>query len=113
MGKVNCSMGSTLPTGAKPTANAQSFGCDACQYIHENEEYTCSDFVALSGKNPQSEEQFTDMWKCSRTWIPILLVENSQRVVQTNASVQSLRNEQVKGQQQFLALVNSAKRAIE
>ena len=61
----------------------------------------------LSGKNPQNDEEYIDEWKCNRTWIPLLLVENSRQSRSTAIAVESLRNEQVKGHEQFMDVIGS------
>ena len=37
-----------------------------------------------------------DEWGCAVTWMPMLLIENSQQQRQTGAAVESFRNESVK-----------------
>jgi len=59
----------------------------------------------LQGKHPQSGQNVQE-WGCSIAWIPLLLVENTGKQVQTNASVESFRNEMVKANMVTLALVN-------
>lgn len=52
----------------------------------------CSWFTQLRGTNPNTGEEIDD-WGCAITWLPILLVENSQQQRQTGAAVESFRNE--------------------
>jgi len=67
----------------------------------------------LQGKHPQSGQNVQE-WGCSIAWLPLLLVENTGKQVQTNASVESFRNEMVKANMVTLALVESqAKREKE
>jgi len=49
--------------------------------------HKCPLWVQLRGKNPQSTEEI-DEWNCALAFLPILLVENSQRQMQTAASIQ-------------------------
>lgn len=73
----------------------------------------CPWFVKIEGKNPQSEEQF-DEWRCAIAWGPILQVENAQQTRQAGAAIESLRNETVKGQNNFLNLLQTRRQeAIE
>ena len=47
------------------------------------------------GKDPQTNADIED-WRCAISWFPMLLIENSQRQMQTGAAVESFRNEMVK-----------------
>lgn len=65
----------------------------------------CSWFMLVRGKHPQTGED-VDEWNCAVTWLPVLLIENSQQQRQTGAAVESFRNEVVKAaetSQQLLA----------
>lgn len=65
----------------------------------------CSWFMLVRGKHPQTGEDI-DEWNCAVTWLPVLLIENSQQQRQTGAAVESFRNEVVKAaenSQQLLA----------
>ena len=55
----------------------------------------CSWFTQIRGNNPQTGEE-VDEWGCAVTWMPMLLIENSQMQRQTGAAVESFRNETVK-----------------
>ena len=55
----------------------------------------CSWFTQIRGTNPQTGEP-VDEWGCAVTWMPMLLIENSQQQRQTGAAVESFRNETVK-----------------
>lgn len=55
----------------------------------------CSWFTQLRGVNPQTGQD-VDEWGCAVTWLPMLLIENSQQQRQTGAAVESFRNEMVK-----------------
>lgn len=54
--------------------------------------HACKFWVHIQGKLPQSDSA-VDMWDCTISWLPILLVENAQMTRQAGADVQSLRNE--------------------
>lgn len=64
--------------------------------------YTC-----LAGENPQTGE-IIDEWKCSMAWMPIMLVENANTNRGQTAALESFRNEAVRGQDVFNALVANA-----
>ena len=67
-----------------------------CPLIKEDcKQMGCSWFTQLRGKNPQTGAE-VDEWGCAITWLPMLLVENSQQQRQTGAAVESFRNEMVK-----------------
>lgn len=55
----------------------------------------CSWFMLVRGKHPQTGQD-VDEWGCAMTWLPVLLIENSQQQRQTGAAVESFRNEVVK-----------------
>jgi hypothetical protein len=55
----------------------------------------CSWFTQMRGINPNTGKE-VDEWGCAVTWLPMLLVENSQQQRQTGAAVESFRNEMVK-----------------
>jgi hypothetical protein len=55
----------------------------------------CAWFLKVQGKNPQSGADI-DEWGCSMSWLPILMIENSQMQRQTGSAVESFRNEMVK-----------------
>ena len=55
----------------------------------------CEWFTHVQGVIPQTGQE-VDEWGCAVTWMPMLLIENSQQQRQTGAAVESLRNETVK-----------------
>lgn len=55
----------------------------------------CTWFTQVRGTNPNTGEP-VDEWGCAVTWLPVLLIENSQMQRHTGAAVESLRNESVK-----------------
>jgi hypothetical protein len=55
----------------------------------------CAWFMQLRGKNPQTGAD-VDEWGCAMTWLPMLMIENSQQQRHTGAAVESFRNEMVK-----------------
>jgi hypothetical protein len=52
----------------------------------------CSWFTQIRGSHPQTGEA-VDEWGCAVTWMPFLLIENSQKQRETGAAVESFRNE--------------------
>jgi hypothetical protein len=73
----------------------------------------CAWFLQIQGKNPQTGADI-DEWGCSISWLPLLMIENSQQQRQTGAAVESFRNEMVKsnevGQNILLASVETIHR---
>jgi len=62
-------------------------------------ELKCSWFTQIRGINPNTGNP-VDEWGCAITWMPTLLIENSQQQRSTSAAVESFRNEVVKGNQE-------------
>ena len=60
----------------------------------------CSWFTQLRGTNPNDGSEI-DNWSCAISWLPVLLVENSQQQRQTGAAVESFRNEMAKNNENF------------
>jgi hypothetical protein len=58
-------------------------------------EVKCAWFTQVRGTNPNTGKE-VDEWACAITWMPVLLIENSQQQRQTGAAVESFRNEMVK-----------------
>lgn len=59
--------------------------------------HKCPLYVMIRGTNPNTDKE-VDHWGCSFTWLPVLMIENSQQQRQTGAAVESFRNEMVKSQ---------------
>jgi hypothetical protein len=80
-------------------------------------ELDCAWFIKVQGTNPNTGAEI-DEWGCAITWMPILMIENSQQQRQTGAAVESFRNEMVKSntnsQQILLATMsNTTQKFIE
>jgi hypothetical protein len=58
-------------------------------------ELECSWFIQIRGHNPNTGAE-VDEWGCAISWMPILMIENSQQQRSTGAAVESFRNEMVK-----------------
>lgn len=56
---------------------------------------SCPKFVHIAGTNPNTGEP-VDRYGCSDSFLPMLLIENSQQQRQTGAAVESFRNEMVR-----------------
>lgn len=70
-------------------------------------ELDCGWFTQLRGTNPNTGQEVDD-WGCAVTWLPMLLIENSQQSRQTGAAVESFRNEFVKEQQNLVVSLTDA-----
>ena len=53
-----------------------------------------------------------DEWGCAVTWLPMLLIENSQMQRQTSAAVESARNESVRDNEENRKLIKQVTTAI-
>ena len=74
--------------------------------------HDCAWYIHLRGTNPNTGQEI-DQWGCSMTWMPMLLVENSQQQRQTGSAVESFRNEMVKNNESILrGLVNGSGRNL-
>lgn len=51
----------------------------------------CKFWVHIVGKHPQTGLD-QDLWDCSHAWIPVLLIDNTQRQRETGAAIESFRN---------------------
>ncbi len=71
----------------------------------------CAWFTQVRGHNPNTGKE-VDEWACAITWLPVLLIENSQQQRSTGAAVESFRNEMVKAnessQQVLLAMTSKS-----
>lgn len=68
----------------------------------------CSWYTQVRGTNPQTGKE-VDEWGCAVTWLPMLLIENSQMQRQTGAAVESFRNESVNTRDMMAALTQMPK----
>ena len=64
----------------------------------------CAWFVEIAGTHPQTGDSINES-KCAMAWMPILLCENARTNRGQTAAIESLRNEQVSGQQAFNQLI--------
>lgn len=67
-------------------------------------EHGCEWYTHIVGANPQTGEQ-VDKFGCTITFLPMLLIENSQQQRQTGAAVESFRNEMVNQNGQLLPVL--------
>ncbi len=57
----------------------------------------CLWFTHLIGIHPQTGKNI-DEWDCAMKWLPILMIENTKETMSLAASIDSFRNETMKGQ---------------
>ena len=55
----------------------------------------CAWFMKIRGQNPNTGEDLDD-YGCAVSWLPVLMIENSQQQRATGAAVESFRNEMVR-----------------
>lgn len=68
-----------------------------CEEVKDNKIHRCRWYKCLAGQDPQTGEILNDVWDCSLSWLPVLLVENANTNRGQTAAVESFRNEMVKG----------------
>ena len=71
----------------------------------------CEWFTQVRGTNPNTGED-VDEWGCAVTWLPMLLIENSQQQRQTGAAIESARNETVRDNEDNRRLIKEVTTAI-
>lgn len=79
-----------------------------CEQVSGGVIERCAWYVTLEGKNPQNGKDESQS-KCSIAWQPLLLIEGNGMIAGTNASIQSMRNETIKRQEQALGVIKNAK----
>lgn len=57
--------------------------------------HKCAWYTYIRGFNPNTGQE-VDEWACTITWLPMLMIENSQQQRSTSSAVESFRNEMVK-----------------
>ncbi len=68
--------------------------------------HKCPWWQQVRGKHPQSNEDL-DRWDCAVALLPLLLIENSQRQMQTAASVDKVANEMKNTDTQSAAVIGT------
>ena len=63
----------------------------------------CAWFTKIAGKNPQGQKEIEE-WGCAVTFMPILMVANTNSNTRTQAAVESFRNKMVSQQDELLQL---------
>ncbi len=71
-------------------------------------QFECMFWTQLRGKHPQTGEPL-DEWDCAIKWMPILTIENTKQAIEVSASIDSFRNEMVRGQQAVLRMAANGK----
>ena len=67
----------------------------------------CKLYIKMLGKHPQTGNPI-DHWDCTLNWITIIGTENNQKINELGASIDSMRNEMVKGQRHFNNILEAA-----
>ena len=71
----------------------------------------CAWFTQVRGVNPNTGEEVDD-WSCAITWLPSLMIENSQQQRQTGAAIESFRNETVERMSPIIQLEQPQQKLI-
>ena len=69
-----------------------------CEEIKDGAIHKCAWYIKLAGTNPTTGETL-DEQGCAMSWMPMLLIENSQQQRSTGAAVESFRNETMQANQ--------------
>jgi hypothetical protein len=77
-----------------------------CEEIVDGKIHRCAWYTEMKGIDAQGEEQ--NDWKCAMTWMPILQTEVAGTQRGVAASINSMRNENVKRQDLALKAMNEA-----
>jgi hypothetical protein len=89
-------------------ANCPLDGFKPCRQLE------CAWFMKVVGTNPNTGKEVEE-WGCAMSWMPMLMIENSQQQRSTSAAVESFRNEMVKnnevGQRVLLAAAGVSQQA--
>jgi hypothetical protein len=72
----------------------------------------CSWYTQIRGMNPNTGEE-VDEWGCAVTWMPMLMIENSQQQRSTGAAVESFRNEMVKANESNINVLSAAAQMLQ
>jgi|TARA_S200002703_G_scaffold71818_1_gene62262 hypothetical protein len=56
--------------------------------------FDCNWFIQVRGTNPQTGKE-QDEYGCAISYLPLLMIENSQQTRQTGSAIESFRNEMV------------------
>lgn len=77
-----------------------------CERRDEDNQVTerCQWYVMVRGANPNTNEP-VDHWGCAMSFMPVMLIENTQTQRETGAAVESFRNEMVVTQKQLGAMM--------
>ena len=83
-----------------------------CETAADNTIHRCAWYTEVEGTNPQSEEVIKE-WRCAMSWMPMMMIENAQTNRGQTAALESFRNETVKGQQEYLKLVQNKQELLQ
>jgi hypothetical protein len=69
-----------------------------CPLLQKNcIEHKCAWFIRVAGTNKNTGQPVDDTG-CAIAWMPVLMIETANETRQAGAAIESLRNENVKGQ---------------
>lgn len=73
--------------------------------------HTCPKWVHISGKDPQSSIVF-EKFGCADSFVPLLLIENSQQQRQTGKAIESFSNEIVLTGNRLVSIADSVPKQV-
>ena len=71
----------------------------------------CAWYTKMVGLDPNTGKEVDD-WACSMAWMPMLQVEMSKTNRGQTEALESMRNETVKGQEEFNKLIVNTRRKL-
>lgn len=69
-------------------------------------ERKCAWYMHIRGMDPNTGKDI-DHWGCAVSWMPTLLIENSQQQRSTSSAVESFRNEMVKANETNVEILSA------
>ena len=69
-------------------------------------ERKCAWYMHIRGMDPNTGKDI-DHWGCAVSWMPTLLIENSQQQRSTSSAVESFRNEMVKANETNIDILSA------
>lgn len=88
-----------------------TFSCplgSECETVEGKTVVRCAWYMKLSGVDRNTGKEIDD-WGCSIAWLPTLMVDVGNQARSSTSAFESMRNETVKGQAQFLDLIAKAR----
>ncbi len=79
---VECGRGRNHPDGSGAM----------CRYIKDGKEYICNAYIAVTGKDPITGEEYEAEWNCADVWLVKGILEAARTNRGQTAAIEGLRN---------------------